>query len=146
MELEEYGYIGVFLISMFTNATIVIPLPGWVVVISLAAILNPWLIGLLAGLGAVLGQTTGYLLGYSGRIVLKKSDRHQRIINWMKRWGVLVIFLSALIPNPFVDIVGAAAGILRYPFLKFIFFCILGTIPKYIFFAVAGGWGLKFFL
>lgn len=73
VELEKYGYIGAFLISMFANATIVVPAPGWAVIISLAAIFNPWLIGFLAGLGAALGQTTGYLLGYSGRIAIKDS-------------------------------------------------------------------------
>ncbi|MBZ1345302.1 MAG: VTT domain-containing protein [Candidatus Nealsonbacteria bacterium] len=143
--LEEYGYLGAFLISMLTNATLVIPAPGWAVIMGLAAIFNPWLIGLLAGFGAALGQTTGYFFGYSGRAVAKNSAKYQRMINWMRRRGALVIFFFALIPNPFVDIVGAAAGILKFPFLKFIFFCALGTVPKYIFFALLGGWGLEFF-
>jgi membrane protein YqaA with SNARE-associated domain len=145
-KLGEFGYLGSFLISLLANATIVVPAPGWAVVVALATILNPWLIGLSAGLGASLGQTTGYFLGYSGRLALKDVTKHQRIINWMQHWGALVIFLFALIPNPLVDIVGAVAGILRFPFLKFLFFCALGTIPKYIFFALFGGWGLEFVL
>lgn len=142
--LKEYGYLGAFLISMFTNATIVIPLPGWLTIVSLAAILNPWLIGFLAGVGAVVGQTTAYLLGYTGRIALKNFAKYQIAINWMQRWGGLVIFFFAFFPNPFIDIVGVGAGILKFSFLKFIFFCFLGTVPKYIFFAVVGGWGLDF--
>lgn len=144
-ELEKYGYLGVFLISILSNATIVIPAPGWAVIVSLATVLDPWAVGVVAGLGAGLGQTTGYFLGYSGRLILKDVTKYQRIINLVRRWGGLVIFLFALIPNPLVDIVGAGAGILRFPFFKFFSFCLLGTVPKYLFLAIVGGWGLKFF-
>lgn len=145
-KLGEFGYLGSFLISLLANATIFVPAPGWIIIAGLAAIFNPWLIGFLAGLGAALGQTTGYLLGYSGRIALKDSLKYQKMAIWMDRWGGLIIFLFALIPNPLADIAGGTAGILRFPFLKFLFFCALGTIPKYIFFALFGGWGLEFLL
>ena len=144
-ELEKLGYFGAFLISVLTNATIAVPAPGWVAIAALSVILNPWLVGFLAGLGAALGETTGYLLGYSGKIIFEDSVKYQKAIGWMRRWGGLVIFLSALIPNPFADVAGTTAGILRFPYLKFLFFCALGTVPKYIFFALVGGWGLQFF-
>ena len=145
IELEEYGYLGAFLSSALANATIIIPAPGWAVVVVLATILNPWLVGLLAGLGATVGQMTGYFLGYSGRFLIKDSPRHQKMIKWMQRNGALTIFLFTLIPNPFADIAGAGAGALRFPFLKFVFFCAIGAILKYLFFTIVGGWGLEFF-
>lgn len=146
-KLKELGYLGAFLSSILTNATILIPAPGWAVIAFLATILNPWLVGLLAGLGAVIGQMTGYFLGYSGRFIIKKDNpRHQKITNWMQKHGSLTIFLFALIPNPFSDIPGAIAGISKFPILKFILFCTLGNIPKHLFFALVGGWGLEYLL
>ncbi len=145
-ELGKYGYLGAFLISLLSNATIVIPAPGWAVISALAIIFNPWLIGVLAGLGAAIGQLTGYFLGYSGQLMIKDTSRYQKLISWMQRRGPLVIFLFTLIPNPFVDIVGVGAGVLKFPFLKFLFFCTIAAIPKYLFFAIVGGWGLEFFL
>lgn len=100
-ELEKVGYLGAFLISMLANATIVIPMPGWAVIITLATIFNPWLIGFLAGLGAAIGQTTGYLLGYSGRMLTKDSPRYQRMINWTKRRGGLGYFPFFPLSQPF---------------------------------------------
>lgn len=147
-KLEEYGYLGAFSAALLTNATVLVPVPGALIIVALGTIFNPWLIGLLAGLGATIGQTTGYFFGYSGQVTLeeKKSIKYQKMIRWMQRWGALTIFLFAIIPNPIADIPGAVAGILKFPFLKFIFFCALGNIPKNILFALFGAWGLEFLL
>lgn len=145
-ELGKLGYLGAFLIAILANATIIIPAPGWMVIVGLGAILNPWIVGIVAGLGATIGQTTGYFLGHSGQslVNLENSTKYQKVKNWINKKGSLMIFLFALIPNPFVDIVGAAAGVSKFSFLKFLLFCTLGTIPKHIFFALIGYWGLNF--
>ena len=145
-ELKKYGYLGSFLIAMIANMTIVIPAPGWAVIVALAGILDPWLLGLVSGLGATIGQCTAYLLGYSSMALIKEGPKYQKATDLMQRWGSLCIFFFALIPNPLVDIVGMAAGILKFPFLRFFFFCALGTIPKYLFLTLVGGWGLEFLL
>ena len=98
-ELGRYGYLGAFLISMFSNATILIPAPGWIAISALALTFNPWLIGFLAGLGAAIGQTTGYFLGYSGRFIMMKDvPTYQKMADWMQRNGCLAIFLFIVIP------------------------------------------------
>ena len=39
--LEEYGYVGIFLLSIAANATIIIPLPGVAFTTAMGAIFNP---------------------------------------------------------------------------------------------------------
>lgn len=132
VELSGYSYLGVFLISVISSATIVIPVPGMIVVVALGAVLNPWLVGIISGIGATIGETTGYLLGYGGRAVIKDNVTYERIVWWMRRWGGWTIFVLALIPNPLFDIAGMAAGVLRFPLWKFYLFGAAGRIPKHI--------------
>ena len=66
--LEGYGYLGVFLISIITCSSIVVPVPGWILVATFGAVLNPILVGVVSGIGGTIGEMTGYLLGYGGRL------------------------------------------------------------------------------
>ena len=143
-ELGMYGYVGVFLISLITCSSIVVPVPGWIIVATLGAILNPVLVGVVSGVGGTIGEMTGYLLGYGGRLAVDKAGIYSRMVEWMKRWGSVTIFILALIPNPLFDIAGAAAGLLRFPLWKFLLFGAAGRIPKHILFAYIGVWGLQF--
>lgn len=144
-ELEIYGYLGVFLISLITCSSIVVPVPGWIMVATLGAILNPVLVGIVSGVGGTIGEMTGYLLGYGGQLAIDNVGIYPRMVQWMKRWGSITIFILALIPNPLFDVAGAAAGLLRFPLWKFLLFGAAGRIPKHIFFAYIGAWGLQFF-
>jgi membrane protein YqaA with SNARE-associated domain len=142
--LEVYGYLGVFIVSIITCSSIVVPVPGWILVATLGAILNPVLVGVVSGIGGTIGEMTGYVLGYGGRLAVDKGGIYARMVRWMKRWGSVTIFVLALIPNPFFDLAGAAAGLLRFPIWKFLLFGAAGRIPKNIFFAYIGVWGVQF--
>ena len=61
--LGAYGYLGIFLISIITCSSIVVPVPGWILVATLGAILNPILVGVVSGIGGTIGEMTGYLFG-----------------------------------------------------------------------------------
>ncbi|MFC1967339.1 VTT domain-containing protein [Chloroflexota bacterium] len=141
-----YGYIGAFLVAVLSCATIVVPVPGLIVVFTLGAVLNPLLIGLVSGLGGTLGEMTGYLLGYGGRGAVENINLYQRMESLMKRWGALTLFVLALVPNPLFDIAGAAAGALRFPLWKFLVYGGAGRTIKYTAFAYAGAWGVDFIL
>jgi len=141
--LAAYGYLGAFLISLLSSATIILPVPGIAVIFALGATYNPYLVGLAAGAGSALGELSGYMAGYSGQGVFRKSKTYLRMENWMRRRGPLVIFVLAFVPNPIFDLAGAAAGILRYPVWKFLLFCFLGKTPRSILIAFAGAWALE---
>ena len=46
-----YGYPGVFLVSLLGNATVILPAPSLAAVFAMGAVLNPVLVGLVAGVG-----------------------------------------------------------------------------------------------
>jgi membrane protein YqaA with SNARE-associated domain len=143
-ELETYGYLGAFVVSALSAATIIIPVPGLVVIFTLGAILNPWLVGISSGIGGTLGELTGYLLGYSGRAAIQNIKLYQRMEYWMRRWGSITILVLAAIPNPIFDIAGAVAGALRFPLWKFCVYGGIGRIIKHTLVAFAGAWGMEF--
>ncbi len=140
-ELKGYGYLGAFLISLTLNATVILPTGNVVILSALAAIMPSAItVGLAGGIGAAIGETTGYIAGYSGRAIVKKRKMYRQVEGWVRRWGVLIIFLFALLPLIF-DLAGIAAGVLRFPFWKFFLICWVGRTLLYILVALAGAWG-----
>ncbi len=132
MEYAEYGYAGVFLVSLVSTMSIVLPVPGIVVVIAAAGIWDPFLVSLVSSIGAALGGITGYGLGYGGRAVLSPqyTERYRVAEDWMRRRGGFAIFLFALIPVLLFDFVGIAAGVFRYKWYKFLIYSFLGRLPR----------------
>ncbi len=146
-KLQQYGYAGIFLVSIAANATVIIPLPGVAFTTAMGAIFNPVGVAVAAGLGASLGELTGYLTGFSGQGVVEKAAIYQRLVGWMRqhqRLAYLVISGMAFVPNPFFDVAGMAAGALKLPVWKFLLACAVGKILKMLMFAYAGyfsiGW------
>lgn len=145
-EVEAYGYLGVFLISAIASAVIIVPIPAIAVVFVMGAILNPWLVGLMVGLAEPWGELTAYMAGYSGRVALENRKYYVKLMEWMKRRGSVVLFLFACIPNWFFDIVGVAAGALRYPLWKYLLVLFFGKTAKGLLVAFAGYWTLRLLL
>ncbi len=140
-EFKDYGYLGAFLISLLTNATVILPVGNALILAALGAVLpSAILVGLAGGIGAAIGEITGYMAGYSGRGVLEKSRLYLRLVKWVRRWGIMTIFVFSLVPF-FFDLAGIAAGALRFPFWKFLLVCWLGRTILYIGIALAGVWG-----
>jgi len=137
-KLESYGYGGIFLISILANATVIIPAPGLVIVFSMGAVFNPFLVGIAAGLGATLGELSGYLAGFSGQAVIEDRKRYDQMSNWMQKNGPLTVAVLAFIPNPLFDLAGMIAGALKMNVFRFLFFAAIGKILKMLLFAYAG--------
>jgi membrane protein YqaA with SNARE-associated domain len=144
-DYSAYGYFGAFLVSLIGTGSIVLPIPAVLVVFALGGMLNPLLVGLIAGVGMALGEITGYLLGYAGEDVLKKVKYYNMAKEWMRNRGMFTIFVLAFIPNPLFDLAGAAAGALRYPLSYFLFACWVGKTLKSLLLAFGGAWGLHYF-
>jgi membrane protein DedA with SNARE-associated domain len=137
-EFQRYGYWGVFLISLIGNASIMLPIPSLAVTFGMGAALNWILVGLVAGIGEALGETTGYLVGYSGSVVIENRQVFERLQYWMERHGMLTIFVLSVVPNPFIDLAGISAGASRYALYKFLLACWAGKTIKTLVFAWAG--------
>ena len=133
-ELDRYGYAGAFIISIIFNATLILPAGNMLIQMTLgtAAALSPVLVGFAGGVGASIGETTGYVAGRSGRgLIKRKSQMYGRVEGWVKKWGILTIFVFSIVPFVF-DLVGIAAGALRFPFWKFFLACMAGRIMLYV--------------
>ena len=141
--LDQVGYGGVALSALVASGGIIIPVPALATVCTASAFLNPLLIGLIAGFAETLGETTGYFLGYSGRAVITKTRIYQRMEGWMRRRGWMLLFLISVIPNPIFDIVGVAAGALRYPLWRFLAVVCVGKLIKFITFAYACSYSIE---
>jgi uncharacterized membrane protein YdjX (TVP38/TMEM64 family) len=137
-DLGKYGYLGVFLISLMGNATVILPAPSLAAVFAIGAVLNPVLVGLVAGVGESLGEITGFLAGYGGRAVVENRALFRHLERWVRRYGLLVIFVLSVVPNPFFDLAGIAAGMLRLPLWQFVLSCWAGKTLKTVGFALAG--------
>jgi len=147
-ELEGYGYFGAFLISLIGNASILLPGIVLPILTGVGLVFYPAsglfglvMVGLAGGVGAAIGELSGYMVGYSGRGIVEDKKRYWRLVGWVKKWGALAIFIFALVPL-FFDLVGLAAGVLRFPVWKFVLVCWLGRTILYVAFIVlaALGW------
>lgn len=134
----EYGYLGLFVIVLLGNATVIIPAPAFVTAFAAGRTLNPWLVGGVSGVAAGLGETTGYLIGRAGRAALGDRQRFTRIVDATERWGALAVFFFAAIPNPIMDLAGMAAGAMRMPYWKFLLACCAGKTLRFTVLALLG--------
>ena len=141
-QLGRYGYLGIFLLSILANATVILPAPGLALTFAAGGVFAPFWVGVVAGAGAALGELSGYLAGFSGQAIIENRPIYERFKNWMKRYGPLTILLLAFIPNPFFDLAGMASGALRMPVPRFLFWCVLGKIAKMLIFAYAGAYSI----
>jgi len=139
--LEGYGYMGVFFISVLLNATIVLPAGNFLVLATMGAILpSATLVGLVGGLGAAVGEMTGYAAGYSGQAIITRQRVYTWLKGWVQRWGMLTIFILSIVPFVF-DLAGIAAGVVRFPLWKFFLACWLGRTILYLVIAWGGALG-----
>lgn len=143
LALRALGLPGLFIITLLANATIVLPAPGLLVVFAFAGSALPWWsVGLVAALGATIGEMSGYLAGSSGRAIVPNRMLYNRLENWMKRYGPLTVTVLAFIPSPVFDLAGVIAGALKMPWYMFLLWCFLGKLPKMLLIAYGGAFSI----
>jgi membrane protein YqaA with SNARE-associated domain len=141
-EWAVYGYPGIFLVAFLSYATVLLPAPGVAFIFGMGTILNPALVGLAAGAGAALGEISGYMAGFSGQAVVERQKLYEQLSRWMAKNGPLTVLVLSAIPNPFFDIAGVAAGMLRMPLPRFLFWVWVGVTIKMLIFAYAGAYSV----
>ncbi len=142
--LAAFGYPGVFVLSILANATVVLPAPGLVLVFGAPALgLDPWIVGIVAGIGATIGEFSGYIAGYSGSAVIENRAMYDRLHGYILRFGPWVLTVLGFLPLPFFDLAGIVAGMLKLPVHEYFLFTLLGKAPKMILIALAGAGALS---
>lgn len=134
-DASSLGYLGLFVVNFISSATFFISSPAFLTIIAGGNLYSPVSVAIVASLGASLGDMLGFAFGHSGRrLTKKKLDRHKTIRFLEKhfhRHGVLIIFLLAIIPNPFFDAIGILAGVLNYPPIRFFAIMLVGRFLRY---------------
>ncbi|GAA2327035.1 DedA family protein [Dactylosporangium salmoneum] len=120
-----------------------VPLPGEVALItasllSVTTSVNPWLVAGAASVGAIVGDSIGYLIGRrGGRALLERFGRRfpkhfgpehlAKAERAFQRWGVWAVFFGRFIALLRI-LAGPLAGALRVPYAKFLAANALGGI------------------
>jgi membrane protein YqaA with SNARE-associated domain len=156
--IVNFGLFGFFFASIIANASIILPIPIDLVVFGYFGylgfqptgidIIYPFIVGLVVGTGAAIGELSGYFIGLMGIKSFEKMKKSEvENINHLKEKianaGIPIIAFFAFTPLPF-DAVGLAAGLIKYSIKKFFIGCWVGKVPRYIIIAYAGLFGVQF--
>ncbi len=148
--VSRWGYIGIFLVSLISSASILLPIPNFILIFTFGSTLNPFLVALLAAIGSAVGETTGYLLGLGGKEILEKKYNRQlkRIKKMFSKYGsVAWIIILGASPLP-DDIAGVFCGVIKYEFKKYFIATFIGKLILYLILAYSGyysiGWVLDY--
>jgi membrane protein YqaA with SNARE-associated domain len=143
--LVQFGYIGVFLISLISALTIIFPIPYTLVLYALGSSLDPVLLAIASGLGSALGEVSGYILGYYGRAIVSEQmkRRMEYMLKIFDRFGVVAIFLFALTPLP-DDLLFIPLGMMRYSLVKALIPTVIGKVLMSFIIAYSGQVSFEF--
>jgi membrane protein DedA with SNARE-associated domain len=144
--LLDWGASGLLAAALLDGAGL--PIPGGVdLLIAFLASRSPDAIALLTVV-AVLGSTAGNLFLFSlarrgGQIYLEKRSRgkrSRRFRNWFDRYGLLTVFIAALVPLPVMPlkIFVLSAGALGSKPLAFVLTFVGARVPRYLGLAMLG--------
>ncbi len=106
--MGAWGYAGVFVAELANSASILIPLPAHNLAMVLGLSLNPLILGVAGGVGAGLGEITGYVVGRSGSKVVSENRLMKRFTALIEHRLGLALFVFSAIPAPF-DFAGMVA-------------------------------------
>ncbi len=117
---SQFGYLGIFVISVLGSVIPFVPLPYLIVVVLLSQSQDPLLLGLVAGAGGALGKLTSYFLGRFGYLAVGKDAQGNldALRAVLAKYGALGVFVFAVTPLP-DDIYVVPIGMIRLPFWRF---------------------------
>ncbi|MDF1538354.1 MAG: VTT domain-containing protein [Candidatus Thorarchaeota archaeon] len=147
------GYPGALLISFIGNVTVLFPFPYIAVLFLLGGAgagplgpfyFNPWLLGLFGGVGATIGEMTGYLLGRVGSSYVRteQTSGFLKFVQKYPRTTPLVLWFLAVTPVP-DDVLVIPLGIAKYPWKRVLIPQFVGKTMFLMGIAWAGRLGLS---
>ena len=148
--VQNYGLAGLLFASIIANASLFLPLPIDILVFLLGTtkFFNPFFIAIAAALGAVVGESVGYVVGLGGhrligRVAQESIEKIEEFREKIKTFGMLFIIGFAFVPFPF-DLIGIASGMIKYDWKRFALAVFIGKFFRYTLIAFAGFYGLEF--
>ena len=142
--LGNWAYVSVFFAEMGSAAMIIIPTPSPAYTFSMGAVHNPVMVGLIGGIAATLGESTGYLVGVKSRHIMADSKLFGYLERASLRYGGRALFAFSMLPLP-IDIAGFWAGSVRFSLWRFLVLIAPGKTIKVMGIALMGYYGVSFF-
>ncbi|MCP8308543.1 MAG: VTT domain-containing protein [archaeon] len=146
--IKGMGYAGAFVSGFLATSTLFLSVfPSYIIIPLLVGVasLNPLLVGILAGLGAGLGQYLHYYIGVGGRYVLSEK-RRESLAKWrprLEKYGLWLILAFAMTPLTPDDLIWIPLGLIGYPKMRALSAAITGKIILNLFYAYAGYYGWR---
>ena len=144
------GYPGAFLLSIFGNSTLFVPIPYLAVIFFLGSskFINPLLLGIITGIGSGIGELSSYIVGRGGGKLIdtvnsEKLNSYRDLVEQRPWFTHFLIFFFAATPLP-DDIILVPLGLIDYSWRKSIVPCTLGKIVLTTAFAYAGRYSITF--
>jgi len=144
-QIAEWGYLGCFFVNVVTNGTFILPGFGIVITFTLGGVLNPAIVGAVAGIGEAIGATGAYFTGYAGRGLLRDSNSslYLRFSNIIDRHGSKAIFFTSAVLTPLFYPFAVFLGMVRFGWVRFFLVTWAGRTVKSMVIAYLGYFGLK---
>ena len=161
ISLQGNGYWGLFVISVFAGSPIPIPTPSMILTFTLGSILNPLLVGFVAGFGNGLGCALIFWTGRGGHHIFKNLVSTQssqsaprswigrfwqkisRVPEFIKNKVLWAVFLLSVYPNPILLPLILGMGATRYRFWKFFLVVWAGKTLQSMVLSYLGYFGLR---
>jgi membrane protein YqaA with SNARE-associated domain len=144
--LASWGPLGVFLLAAIESMGI--PNPGGtdalLLVVAIARPSEAILSAVLAAFGSLIGTAIFYEISRKGgqKILAKytATRRGQRFGQWYMRYGLITVFIPALLPIPILPfkVFAACAGALAVPRHRFLLVLAAARFPRYLALAYLG--------
>jgi membrane protein DedA with SNARE-associated domain len=126
---DDFGYLGILLISFVGSIIVFVPVPYFPVLITAAFNdnLDPTLISLSSAIGAVIAKLVIFYASYYGRNILSSKIKGKMVPlqRLLGRYGAIGAFIAAISPIP-DDIVYIPLGLAKYSPWKFAIATFLG--------------------
>jgi len=162
IRFQQYGYLGLFIMTIVTGFSIPLPVPYMVLTFTLGGILHPALVGAVAGMGLGIGGWLLYLTGRGGRKFLPHFEisdpadedyasrwsrflrkiKIPKMMEFARRRGTMAVFVLSAVPNPVFAPVAVSMGTMRFSMVKFFVACWGGSTAKTMVLAYLGYLGL----
>jgi membrane protein YqaA with SNARE-associated domain len=124
----KYSYAGVFVFNVISSGLLLLP--------SMANKLNIFLLVFVSAFGNTFNTSINYLVGNTSKELFSNHPIVVMLKKWMERFGLIVVYLLAMIPLP-LDVNGLLSGYVGIPYFRYIAVNFLGKLT--IFFLVVYG-------
>jgi membrane protein DedA with SNARE-associated domain len=143
-QIAHWGYVGCFFINIVASGTLVMPGFGLVLTFTLGGVLNPAIVGAVAGIGEAIGAVGAYFTGYAGRGLFRDSNNsfYLRFSNLVDRHGSKAVFFIACVISPIYYPFAVILGTLRFGWVRFFLATWAGRTVKNMALAYLGYFGL----